>query len=100
MADEFDILLNGSPTNGPIVMESNSSNVTQLILSYRAGSVGAGKLVKIATSALAHISAVNGNLDSNGQFPLNIGPGFALRGDLNLSIKVGTKVRSLDIQFV
>lgn len=100
MADNFDILLNGAPVSTPLVITSNAFTAAQLVLVHKNGAAGAGKLVQISTSCLMNINAVNGVLNSLGKFDLVVGPGFGAKGDASLTIKVGTKNKTLDIQFV
>lgn len=100
MTDNFDILMNGAPINGPLVITSNAFTAAQLVLAHKSGAAGAGKLVQISTTCLMNLNAVNGVLDSLGKFNLVVGPGFSAKGDATLTIKVGSKNKTLDVQFV
>jgi hypothetical protein len=101
MNHNFDLLFNGAPIpNSKLVIPSNASTNRQVSIVFADGAQGAGKLFTIQTSAPLFISAVNGALDANGRFNLTIGPGFGARGDVTITVKLGNKTKSLDIQFI
>jgi hypothetical protein len=43
---------------------------------------------------------VAGNLDNTGKFAFTVGPGFSQKGNLTLTVTVGTKKKTLAVQFV
>lgn len=97
----FNILLNGAAIpNNKLIIPASASESRNITLVHVDGPGAVGKLVKIQTSSLVFISDVMGALDVNGQFVFTIGPSFGAKGDLTLSISVGTKQKSLEVRFV
>ena len=97
MAD-FDIKYNGANVD-KLVIPSDASTSRQLMVVWNNGN-GAGKLVQIETSCVLYLSSVNGNLDSQGHFSFIVGPGFGLKGNATLTVGVGMKKKSLELQFI
>lgn len=101
MSADFNILLNGAVVNSKIVITANSFENKQFVVSHNSGANAAGNLVLMETSSPVYISAVTGNLDSNGQFAFTVGPSFGMRGDITLTISAGSnKKKTLEVQFV
>jgi len=94
----FDILYNGSPITN-LVIPSTASDSRQLTVVW-SGPGGLGKLVQIETSCLFLISAVIGNLDTNGKFNFVVGPGFGNKGNVSITVTVSNAKRTVNIQFV
>jgi len=96
----FIIQLNGAPVTQKVVIAANAFDNKQFTIVHNQGAEAAGKLLQIETSSLVYISSVNGNLDANGQFVFTVGPSFDARGNVVLTVEVGNKKKTLEVQFV
>lgn len=97
---DFQVLINGSPITGKVVLNGNSFDNRQCTIVHNSGSAAAGKLVQIGTSCIINLSAITGNLNNSGQFVFVVGPSFGGKGDVTLTVSVGVKNKTLDFQFV
>lgn len=100
-SNDFDITYNGAAINlnQPQTLLGDKFTTKQYVVVAEAGAEVAGRAVAISTTAPIPMDKVDGVLDATGRFTFVVGPSFGAKGDVNLSVKVGTKKKAFDVRF-
>lgn len=98
MAD-FYIKRNGAVVDGPVVIKGDQSSSANMTIEHKNGAAGAGKAVKLETSAPMFVSPVAGVLDANGAWSFTVGPSFGAKGDATITVRVANKKDTFEVRF-